>query len=163
MARVRIETHATAPVATEQSKERGGLGRFFRRSPKKQAVKKDEKRDRTPSPQASTEEENHGRESPEMQPEPKLVSPKVACRKDTKKNKVPSPPPPASKAAFSGPPRYNWIDIVSFSFSFISCIHLDAAVVDFNLTFNDLIWWIGIGNFGRRQGTGGLSTQQGDE
>lgn len=79
--------------------KRGVLRRLFRRNKAKNAEKPD-KRDRTPSPAASAEEPERD-DVPEMHPDAKLSSPPKNVK------------PTARQAAFSGPPRYNWADIVS--------------------------------------------------
>lgn len=128
-------TQVTVQVATP--KQRGGvLGRLFRRSPRGTSpkaslsptiVNKQDKRDRTPSPKNSADDETP-RDVPEMHPE---VTPVVAPKQTPPKQEPPKQTPPqenktrdsetpvsddhpaAVESAFFGPPRYRWMDIVS--------------------------------------------------
>lgn len=89
-------------------------------------------------------------------------------------------PPSAREAAFSGPPRFDWIDVVrrslrmrpsqvdsiplcktsgSFSFHFVDAasddIHTQIAIIAFYFCHSF------VGNGGRHQNTNGLSSEQG--
>lgn len=117
MARMQVP-HATEQVAPPK---RGVFRRLFRRSPKTNDKKAEDKRDRTPSPQASTDGDVR-EEMPEMHPEatppPSSVSRKTELveppeKPSKKKQDSSSTPRSAVEAAFSGPPKYRWVDIVS--------------------------------------------------
>ena len=111
MARMQA-THATEQVAQPK---RGVFGRLFRRSPKASDCRADN-RDRTPSPQGS-QDDGTREEMPEMHPDatppPSPKSTKKVQLKPPKKETKPSTPRSAAEAAFSGPPKYSWADIVS--------------------------------------------------
>ena len=120
------KTEATqATVQVVPPKQRVGvLGRLFRRtrstSPKaslsSSIMNKPDKRDRTPSPKGSADDETP-RDVPEMHPEASLVAPKQPPEEKNEKDaetQVPDDQPTAMESAFSGPPRYRWVDIVSW-------------------------------------------------
>jgi hypothetical protein len=85
--------------------KRGVFRRLFRLGRKSKDGSKMERRDRTPSPTGSVEEsEREG--VPERHPDSPLTSPSETSKSRRVK-------PTAREAAFAGPPRYDWADIVS--------------------------------------------------
>jgi hypothetical protein len=100
-----VKVDATSPTEEVVPRKRGVFRRLFRRGGRKakDAVKM-ERRDRTPSPTGSIEES--GRDDvPEMHPDSAVPSPSETSKSRRVK-------PSAREAAFSGPPRYEWADIV---------------------------------------------------
>lgn len=102
--------------------KRGVLDRLFRRNQKKMG--KPEKRDRTPSPKNRSDEANR-EEDPENHSETKIKPEKLHDECKSTYQNFPQSPPPAAEAAFRGPPRYNWIDVVS---DCMMCWHSDHSL-----------------------------------
>ena len=153
------KAEATQATVQDAQPKRSVLGRLFRRPSKSvdsSSISKksnDKKRDRTPSPKSSSDEASLRGEVPEMHPEatpPKPPNNETGVKKESKEETQPS----AQQAAFAGPPRYRWVDIVS---------HMCPNTL--HKAFLSLLLMISCftGNFGCHSRTSRLSTQQGDE
>ena len=105
-----------ATRATQQVRQpKRGVFRLFRRGSRPKAAAPD-KRDRTPSPKNIAGEVAVREEIPEMHPEaatvPTVPPTRTSDAKTTEQRKESSS---ATRSAFTGPPKYSWVDIVRTS------------------------------------------------
>ena len=103
---MQAEERAVEEQQPVKQKQRGLMSRL--RLPRRKS--KSDKREGTPSPPPKTDA---GRD-------PTIVTPEMPARPKQRKSRVPDlhevkldQAPTAREAAFGGPPRYDWIDIVS--------------------------------------------------
>ena len=153
------KAEATQATVQEAQPKRSVLGRLFRRSPTKKedsnTKSSDKKRDRTPSPKSSTDDASSREDVPEMHPEatpPKPRNNQAVVKKESKTETQPS----ARQAAFAGPSRYRWVDIVSPNKQILA-----RESVYFFIAHALFVFYTG--NFGCHSRTSCLSSQQGDE